>query len=94
MVLGETTTKSVKYKVTIDGKVVEHREGKEKVQIFDAAKLAKMINGNRHHAQVLATGLEAAVEQRLEIEPLWTGKDQELRLESVCIAGPGAGILR
>jgi len=92
--LGESTSKSVKYKVTIDGKVVEHVEGKQTLQSFDAARLAKMVGGNAHHAQVIATGLDPAFDHTLELEPLFTGKDQELRLESVCVAGPQPGVTR
>jgi lysophospholipase L1-like esterase len=92
--LGESTSKSVKYKVTIDGKVVEHVEGKQTLQSFDAARLAKMVGGNAHHAQVIATGLDPALDHTLELEPLFTGKDQELRLESVCVAGPQPGVTR
>jgi lysophospholipase L1-like esterase len=92
--LGEATSKSVKYKVTIDGKVVEHAEGKQTLPSFDAARLAKMVGGNAHHAQVIATGLDGSVEHVLDLEPLFTGKDQELRLESICVAGPDPRVAR
>jgi lysophospholipase L1-like esterase len=92
--LGESTTKSAKYRVTIDGKVVEHAEGKQTLQTFDPARLGKAVGGNAHHAQVIATGLDGSVDHTLEIEPLFTGKDQELRLESVCVAGGDPSVRR
>jgi hypothetical protein len=52
-----------------------------------------MVGGNGHHAQVLATGLDRDVVQVLELEPLLTGTDQELRLESLCLAGVDPGII-
>ncbi len=80
--------------VTIDGKIVDHPEGKERSQTFDAAKLAKMAGGNGHHVQVLATNLDRDAVHMLELEPLLTGPDQELRLESICIAGVDPGIVQ
>ena len=92
MLFGESTVKSVKYRVLIDGKVVEHqvRNGKKTLTLtqFDGADLAGRVKGNCHHAQLIATGLDASREHTLEIQPLFTGKaDEELRLESICIAG-------
>lgn len=93
MLYGEGTTKSCKYKAYVDGKLVEHQEKKETLQDFDAGKVAKLVNGNTHHAQVLATGLDPKVEHTLEIEPVFSGDgEQELRLESICVAGAQAKV--
>jgi lysophospholipase L1-like esterase len=90
MLFGESTLKSVKYRVRIDGKVAEHREGDEKsplIDYFDAGKFAHRAGGNVHHVQVIATGLDPATEHSFELEPLFDAPGQELRLESICTAG-------
>ena len=46
---------------------------------------------NGHHAQVIATGLDAPVEHTLQIEPV-LDPGQELRLESICVAGREAAV--
>jgi hypothetical protein len=97
MLFGEGTTKSCKYKVYIDGKLVEHPEGqkKEMVQEFDFGKLANICKGNVHSVQVIATGLDPAIEHTLEIEPIMTGDaEQELRIESICVAGGNATVTK
>ena len=97
MLFGESTEKSVKYQVLIDGKVIERevQEGKKKVTLreFNAAELADRVKGNCHLVQVIATDLDAMKEHTLEIRPLFTGKaDEEIRLESICVAGERAEI--
>ena len=93
MLLGETTKTSGKYRVWIDGKAAEHVPpgAKEPTDIFDAGWFAATIGGNGHHAQVIATGLDASAEHTIEIEPLLE-PGQELRLESLCVAGPRAAV--
>jgi lysophospholipase L1-like esterase len=95
MFFGESTTKSVKYRVLIDGKVAEHKsgDGKQTLTEFDGGTLANMVKGNCHHAQVIAEGLDAKVEHTLEIQPIFSGEsEQELRLESICVAGGEARV--
>jgi hypothetical protein len=95
MLFGESTVKSVKYRVLIDGQVVEHQssDGKQSLTEFDGAALASRVKGNCHHAQVIAVGLDETQEHTLEIQPLFTGKEgQELRLESICVAGGDARV--
>ncbi|HTU24888.1 MAG TPA: SGNH/GDSL hydrolase family protein [Pirellulales bacterium] len=89
LLFGESTPKSVKYRVYIDGKLVEHRERPEGplLDAFDAGQFGRRAGGNVHHVQVIATGLDRTVEHTIEIEPLFDGPDQELRLESLCTAG-------
>ena len=98
MFFGESTVKSVKYRVLIDGKVVEHkvRKGKETVVLteFDGAELAGRVKGNCHHVQVIADRLDPSRAHTLEIQPLFTGKaDEELRIESICVAGGAAKVV-
>ncbi len=93
MLFGESTPKSVHYRVWIDGKLVEHREGDAKsplVTEFDASKLATRAGGNVHHVQVIATGLDPQATHTFEIEPIFDAPGQELRLESLCTAGASA----
>ena len=55
----------------------------------------RMKRRDAHHAQVVAVGLDASQEHTLEIRPLFTGEDeQELRLESICVAGGAAEVRR
>jgi len=95
MLFGESTPKSCKYRVYIDGKQIENQPDKKKpaLQEFDGAHLGRMLNGNSHLAQVLATGLSTDAEHTLEIEPIFAdGPGQELRLESICVAGGQAWV--
>lgn len=95
MLFGEGTEKSGKFRALIDGKLVERAEpdGKPPLKEFDAASLAKLIHGNGHFAQVIAEGLDPASEHTLVIEPVFDGdKEQELRLESVRVAGGEARV--
>jgi lysophospholipase L1-like esterase len=95
MVYGESTPASAKFRAWIDGKAVEHKPDKDKppVDFWDAAQLAKMVKGNTFLATVIAEGLDGSVEHTLEIEPLFNDEtDQELRLESLCVAGGEARV--
>lgn len=95
MLFGESTTKSVKYRAFIDGKLVEHKsgDGKQTLTEFDGGLLANLVKGNCHHAQVIAEGLDATKEHTLEIHPMFSGEaEQELRLESICVAGGAARV--
>ena len=94
MLFGESTLKSVKYRVLIDNKLVTREvksAGKTVIlREFNAAELADRVKGNCHHAQIIAVGLDAEKEHTLEIQPIFTGKsDEEIRLESICFAHGG-----
>jgi lysophospholipase L1-like esterase len=93
MLFGETTKTSGKYRAWIDGKPVEHlcSSKKQKTDLFDAGAFARRIGGNGHYVQVIATGLDGSAEHLLEIEPVLE-PDEELRLESLCVAGPDAAV--
>jgi hypothetical protein len=95
MLFGECTSKSGKYRVYIDGKLVPHRSGDGKVVAddFDAGDFARKAGGNVHLVQVLAEGLDDATEHSLEIEPVFAADvAQELRIESICVAGGKASV--
>lgn len=96
LLLGESTEKSCKFKVYLNGKLIERDGGKQgKLTEFDAGWLASLLRGNTHLVQVLAEGLDAKSDNTLEIEPIFSSKmvDQELRIESICVAGSGAKVM-
>jgi len=91
MLFGESTVKSGKYRVYIDGQLVKHIADKKTLEEFDAGDLGKRVGGNAHNAQVLASGLDPTAEHTLEIEAIVDEKlDQEWRFESICVAGARA----
>ena len=63
MFFGETTKTSGKYRVRIDGQTVRYQLPKstQMLDLFDAGHFARLIGGNGHHAQVIATGLDQDV---------------------------------
>jgi lysophospholipase L1-like esterase len=94
LLFGETTKTSGKYRVWIDGRPVERVPPavKEPTDLFDAGAFARRIGGNGHLVQVIATDLDGEAEHLLEIEPVLE-PGEELRFESLCVAGPGAAVL-
>jgi lysophospholipase L1-like esterase len=97
MLYGETTPKSGKYHVYLDGKLLTYTPHgkKEALDVYDAGDFARRINGNGHYTVVLAKGLDATVPHTLEIEPIFdAAQEQELRLESICVAGGAAKVER
>ena len=96
MLFGESTPNSGNYHVFIDGKQIERPGAKANEtdkDVFDAGFLAKKCNGNVHMTQVVAENLDPKVEHTLEIEPAFAeDKEQEMRLESICVAGGEAWV--
>jgi len=95
MLFGESTPESGKYRVLLDGEVVRRKspDGKQSYPEFDAAAFAKRVGGNAYLVQVLAEGLDPEKEHLLEIEPVFADDvEQELRLESICVAGGRAEV--
>lgn len=93
MLLGESTLASGRYRATIDGKLVQRQQNGQALAEYDPGAFGRAINGNGHHVQVLAVGLDSSVEHTLEIEPIFApGAAQELRLESICVAGGAAQV--
>jgi lysophospholipase L1-like esterase len=78
LLFGEQTKTSGDYAVRIDGG--EPRK-------FSAVSK----EGNMRLVQVLAEGLDLAAEHEIEITPL-LNSGEELRLESLCVAGDGEGV--
>lgn len=96
LLFGEGTPKSGRYRAFIDGRLVERPvpNAKEPLREFDAASIAAPSRGNTHHVAVIATGLDPAVDHTLRIEPVFSpDQEQELRLESVCVAGGDARVI-
>jgi hypothetical protein len=96
LLFGEGTPKSGRYRAFIDGRLVERPvpNAKEPLREFDAASIAAPSRGNTHHVAVIATGLDPAVDHTLRIEPVFApDQEQELRLESVCVAGGEARVI-
>jgi hypothetical protein len=95
MLFGESTPSSAKFRVLLDGKVVEHKSADQKrtLREFDAADFARRVNGKAYLVQVLAEGLDPEVQHSLEIQPIFAkDTEQELCIESVCVAGGKATV--
>ena len=89
LLFGESTPNSGKFRVSIDGKPFSCRDHSEMAEIFN---VATELPGNCPLAIVLAEGLDPTQVHTLRIEPLLeTG--QELRFESLCVAGAPARII-
>lgn len=80
LVFGEGTPISGRYEVRVNG-------GEPKT--YDPGQYAK--GGNFRHVQFIAQGLDAGREHVIEIRPL-LADGQELRIESVCVAGAPATV--
>lgn len=85
LVFGESTPRSGKYRIVLDG---------VPGATFDAGKLGRG-GGNGHLWEVLAEGLPVG-EHSLEIQPIFESPEvpAEVRLESICIAGGQATVWR
>ncbi len=85
LLFGESTPRSGKYRVVLDGGA-----GRE----FDAGKMGRG-GGNGHLWEVIAEGLPAG-HHTLEIQPIYESSQvpAELRLESICVAGGEARVWR
>ncbi|HPD13518.1 MAG TPA: SGNH/GDSL hydrolase family protein [Planctomycetota bacterium] len=95
MLFGEKTLKSGKFRCTLDGKVVEHKDWATKKTLTEFDASARQFGGNTHLTQVIAEGLDPAAEHTLAIEPIFDADaEQELRLESICVAGGKAKVWR
>ena len=96
LLFGEGTPKSARYRAFIDGKLVERPvpNAKEPLREFDTASIAAPSRGNTHHVAVIATGLDPASDHTLRIVPVFDpDKEQELRFESLCVAGGDARVI-
>lgn len=93
MLFGEKTLRGCKYRCYIDGKVVEHTDWATKKVLTEFDASSKQFGGNTHLTEVIAEGLDPSADHTLEIEPLFAeGEEQELRIESICVAGGKAKV--
>lgn len=91
MLYGEETPKSGQIKAYIDGKHIPCAQGNKSVDCFNLS--SKNLGGNRHFNAVIAAGLDPDKVHELKLVPVFEeGEEQELRLESICLAG-GEAIL-
>ena len=93
LVYGEETVKSGHYRAIVDGKpvTIPQKNGPD-LETFDLS--GKRFGGGRQHYAMIATGLDTQVDHTLEIHPVFAEDEaQELRLESICLAGGEAKIL-
>jgi lysophospholipase L1-like esterase len=88
LLFGESTLRSCKYRVLIDGELVKPDKNSTEFE-------ARLFDGNGRLCQMVAEGLKPAAHS-LEIQPLFQSGDTpgELRLESICIAGGQAKVWR
>lgn len=93
MLYGEETLQSGRIRAFIDSRQVLREQGKTTVECFDLS--SKRYGGNRHFNAVIATGLDPNKIHELKLVPVFTeGQEQELRLESVCLAGGEARMIQ
>ena len=93
MVFGEATTKSGKFRVRIDGKphtYTPHGK-KEPTDLYDMS--SERFRGNWNYHQTIVEDLDPNTPHIVEIEPVLDGNaEQELRIESLCVAGGAAEV--
>ncbi|MBE7464057.1 MAG: SGNH/GDSL hydrolase family protein [Planctomycetes bacterium] len=89
LLFGTKTSASGKYRIRIDGAYVQNKDrGPE----FDAS--SAKFGGNVNLCHLVATGLDPERTHELVLEPVFApGKEQELRIESVCLAGGAARVV-
>jgi len=93
LLFGEETMKSGKYRTWLDGKLMEYPQGQNKPTLTEIDAAGLRCGGNRQHVWRVGQGLDTAVDHVLEIEPVFASDvEQELRLESICVAGGKAAV--
>jgi len=91
LLFGEETPTSGHYRMVLDGKPITRTQGDKLVADFDAGATARPAGGNVRYAETVGQGLDPTTEHTLDIIPTFTADaDQELRLESLCVAGGAA----
>jgi lysophospholipase L1-like esterase len=88
---GEASASSGRFRVKIDGQTLTGKNGQKKGEdVFEANRWG---GGYGQMTYELARGLDTTTEHLVEIEPVFEeGKDQELRIESLCVAGGKATV--
>ena len=91
LLFGECTAESVKFCVKVDGKPVTGKWGQAKDSDLFDGNMWK--TGNGFMLYEVARGLDPSVPHLVEIEPVFDeAKAQELKLESICVAGGRAAV--
>jgi hypothetical protein len=91
LLFGEATADSGRFRVKLDGKPVTGKWGQANDSDLFNGNLWK--NGNGFLLIEVAHGLDPATPHLLEIEPVFdNAKTQELKIESVCVAGARAWV--
>ena len=91
LLFGECTAEAGKFRVKVDGKPVAGRWGQEKDSDLFNGNMWK--NGNGFMNFEVIRGLDPSVPHLVEIEPVFEeGKAQDLKLESICVAGGKATV--
>ena len=89
---GESTPTSGKFRLLVDGKVQTHVPWgkKEAIDFYDPFSKS---GGNTHFESQPFLELDPAVDHTIEIEPMFVpDQEQQLRLESICVAGGAAKV--
>ena len=91
LLFGECTADSGRFRVKLDGKPVTGKWGQEKgSDLFDGNRWK---NGNGFLLYEVVRGLDPNTPHLLEIEPVFDDtKAQELKIESICVAGGKATV--
>ncbi len=93
MIFGEATTKSGKFRVRIDGQPHTYTPwgAKEPTDLYDMT--SERFKGNWNYHQTIVENLDPNTPHIVEIEPvLEADEEQELRIESLCVAGGAAEV--
>jgi hypothetical protein len=91
LLFGESTADSCRFRVLVDGVAVTGKGGQEKGADWFEGNRWK--TGNGFLLWEVARGLDPSVPHLLEIEPIFdNAKAQELKLESICVAGSHAAV--
>ena len=91
LLFGECTADSGRFRIKLDGKPVTGKWGQEKgSDLFDGNRWK---NGNGFLLYEVVRGLDPNTPHLLEIEPVFDdAKAQELKIESICVAGGKATV--
>ena len=91
LLFGESTADSGRFRVLVDGVAVTGQGGQEKGEDWFEGNRWK--TGNGFLLWEVARGLDPSVPHLIEIEPVFdNAKAQELKIESICVAGGKARV--
>ncbi len=95
LLFGEATPTSGRFRILVDGKPVTGHSEQEQVKDTDMFFGNRWKTGNGHLIIEVARGLDSSLVHLIEIVPAFTADSgEELRLESICVAGgPATAVL-